>query len=35
MKSEITLVNSASKSFDFLAAEPELYTVAEVKKKYT
>lgn len=32
--SDITNVNAYSKSFDFLAAEPDLYSVADLKKKY-
>lgn len=31
---DITNVNSYSKSFDFLAAEPDLYSVADLKKRY-
>jgi prevent-host-death family protein len=32
--SEITNINAYSKSFDFLKAEPEIYSTADVKKKY-
>ena len=31
---EITNVNAHSKSFDFLANDPELYSTSDVKKKY-
>ncbi len=31
---EITNINADSKSFDFLAEEPELYSVLDLKKKY-
>lgn len=31
---EITNINALSKSFDFLADEPDLYSVADAKKKY-
>ena len=31
---DITNVNAYSKSFDFLSHEPELYSVADVKKRY-
>jgi hypothetical protein len=31
---EITNINAFSKSFDFLAAEPELYSITDIKKKY-
>lgn len=31
---EITNINTASKSFDFLHEEPELYVMADLKKKY-
>lgn len=31
---EITNINANSGSFDFLAKEPELYSVADLKKKY-
>jgi hypothetical protein len=30
---DITNINAHSKSFDFLAAEPELYSLADIKKK--
>lgn len=30
----ITNVNISSKSFDFLADEPELYSVSDLKKRY-
>lgn len=32
--SDIANVNAYSQSFDFLASEPELYTVADLKKSY-
>ena len=32
--SEITNINAYSKSFDFLADEPELYSKSDLKKKY-
>jgi len=31
---EITNINALSKSFDFLADEPELYSILDLKKKY-
>ena len=31
---EITNISANSKSFDFLANEPELYSVSDLKKKY-
>ena len=31
---DITNVNTYSKSFDFLATEPELYSIADLKKRY-
>jgi ribosome-interacting GTPase 1 len=31
---DITNVNAYSKSFDFLANEPELYSIADLKKHY-
>ena|SRR3989344_871317 len=31
---DITNVNAYSKSFDFLAKEPDLYSVADLKKRY-
>ncbi|MFA5945759.1 MAG: hypothetical protein WC802_02525 [Patescibacteria group bacterium] len=31
---EITNINTASRSFDFLQEEPELYSVADLKKRY-
>lgn len=31
---EITNINALSRSFDFLLEEPELYSAADVKKKY-
>ena len=31
---DITNVNAYSKSFDFLATEPELYSIADLKKRY-
>jgi hypothetical protein len=31
---EITNINAQSKSFDFLQDEPELYSVADLKKRY-
>ena len=30
----VTNVNAHSKSFDFLRAEPELYSASDLKKKY-
>ena len=32
--SEITNINAYSKSFDFLADEPEIYSVKDIKHKY-
>ena len=32
--SDITNVNAYSHAFDFLAEEPDLYTVGDVKKRY-
>ena len=32
--SEITNINSYSKSFDFLADEPEIYSVKDIKHTY-
>jgi antitoxin (DNA-binding transcriptional repressor) of toxin-antitoxin stability system len=32
--SDMTNVNTYSNSFDFLKDEPEVYTVADIKKKY-
>ena len=32
--SEITNINAYSKSFDFLASEPEIYSAKDVKRKY-
>ncbi len=32
--SEITNINTYSKSFDFLADEPEIYSVKDIKHKY-
>lgn len=32
--SDITNINAYSHSFDFLAKEPELYSVSDLKKKY-
>lgn len=32
--SETTNINTYSKSFDFLADEPEIYSVNDIKKKY-
>jgi len=32
--SEITNVNTNSSSFDFLADEPDLYSIADLKKRY-
>ncbi len=32
--SEITNINAYSKSFDFLANEPEIYSSKDVKRKY-
>lgn len=31
---EITNINALSRSFDFLHNEPELYSMADLKKKY-
>ncbi len=31
---DITNVNAYSKSFDFLSEEPDLYSVADLKKRY-
>ncbi|MBI3633204.1 MAG: hypothetical protein HY226_02845 [Candidatus Vogelbacteria bacterium] len=31
---EITNINTYSKSFEFLANEPELYSLTDLKKKY-
>jgi len=31
---DITNINTYSKSFDFLAQEPDVYSVADVKKRY-
>jgi len=31
---EITNVNAHSKSFDFLADEPELYSILDLKREY-
>ena len=31
---EITNINAYSKSFDFLASEPELYSIKDIKSKY-
>ncbi|MEK7068807.1 MAG: hypothetical protein AAB947_00315 [Patescibacteria group bacterium] len=31
---DITNVNAYSKSFDFLADEPDMYSTADVKKRY-
>jgi len=31
---DITNINAHSKSFDFLAREPELYSLSDLKKKY-
>lgn len=31
---DITNVNSYSKSFDFLSEEPDLYSAADLKKRY-
>ena len=31
---DITNINAFSKSFDFLAKEPELYSISDIKKKY-
>jgi hypothetical protein len=31
---DITNVNAYSKSFDFLASEPDLYSIADLKKRY-
>jgi hypothetical protein len=32
--SEITNINTYSKSFDFLSNEPEIYSVNDIKQKY-
>ena len=32
--SEITNINAYSKSFDFLANEPEIYSAKDIKRKY-
>ena len=32
--SDITNINAYSGSFDFLAQEPDLYTLSDIKKKY-
>lgn len=32
--SEITNINAYSKSFDFLANEPEIYSVKDIKHRY-
>lgn len=32
--SEITNINAYSKSFDFLANEPDIYSVKDIKNKY-
>ena len=32
--SEITNINAYSKSFDFLANEPEVYSIEDIKNKY-
>ena len=32
--SEITNINAYSKSFDFLADEPEIYSLQDIKHKY-
>ncbi len=32
--SEMTNINTYSKSFDFLADEPELYSTKDIKRKY-
>ncbi len=32
--SDIANINTYSNSFDFLKAEPDLYTVADIKKRY-
>jgi D-arabinose 1-dehydrogenase-like Zn-dependent alcohol dehydrogenase len=32
--SEITNINAYSGSFDFLADEPDIYTLADLKKRY-
>ena len=31
---DITNINANSKSFDFLAKEPEVYSISDLKKKY-
>lgn len=31
---EITNINALSQSFDFLNAEPEIYSMSDLKKKY-
>ncbi len=31
---EITNINALSHSFDFLAEEPELYSISDLKKRY-
>ena len=31
---EITNINANSRSFGFLASEPDLYTIADLKKRY-
>ena len=31
---DITNINANSKSFDFLAKEPDLYSISDLKKKY-
>ena len=31
---DITNINANSKSFDFLAKEPEIYSISDLKKKY-
>jgi hypothetical protein len=31
---DITNINAYSRSFDFLAEEPDLYSVADLKKRY-
>jgi ribosome-interacting GTPase 1 len=32
--SDITNVNAYSKSFDFLAKEPDIYSIADLKRRY-
>ncbi len=32
--SEITNINAYSKSFDFLADEPDIYSIKDIKSKY-